>query len=160
MVRGRRALLPVCWEWLAKVHVPGHCPGLELPVLGDWREAGTMLNERASDWSVEWRERGRVEGRAEGHAEGRVEGRVEGHAEGHAEGRLEGHVEIMRRVAARKFGAETARRLAERLAHVPDPERVVEVGDWLVECERGEELLERVRTLCARSAAGDRASGG
>ena len=99
-----------------------------------------MLNERASDWSAEWRERGR--------AEGRVEGRVEGHAE------------IMRRVAARKFGAETAQRLAERLAHVRDPERVVEVGDWLVECERGEELLERVRSLCATSAAGDRASGG
>ena len=37
---------------------------------------------------------------------------------------------------------------------------VVEVGDWLVECERGEELLERVRTLCATTADGDRASGG
>ena len=37
---------------------------------------------------------------------------------------------------------------------------VVEVGDWLVECERGEELLERVQSLCAGSAAGDRASGG
>ena len=105
-------LMRAFWEWLAKVHVPAHCPGLELPVLGDWREAGTMLNERASDWSVEWRERGRAAGHAEGHAEGRVEGRVEG------------HVEIMRRVAARKFGAETAQRLAERLAHVPNPERV------------------------------------
>ena len=90
-----------------------------------------MLNERASDWSVEWREKGQ------------------------AEGRVEGHAEIVRRVAARKFGAETAQRLAERLAHVPDPERVVEVGDWLVECEHGEELLERVQTLCTTSGAGD-----
>ena len=129
-------LLRAFWEWLGTVQVPVHCPGMELPVLKNWREAGTMLNERASDWSVEWAEKGR------------------------AEGRVEGHAEIMRRVAARKFGAETAERMAERLAHVPDPERVVVVGDWLVECERGEELLERVETLCATSGTGDEASHG
>jgi len=133
-------LLRAFWEWLGAVQVPAHCPGMALPVLKNWREAGTMLNDRASDWSAEWVEKGRVEGQVEG--------------------RAEGHAEIMRRVAARKFGAETARRMAERLAHVPDPERVVEVGDWLVECERGEELLERVDTLCATSGAGDEASQG
>ena len=61
----------------------------------------------------------------------------------------------MRRLAARKFGAETAERLAGRLAVIADPERVGEVGEWLLECESGEELLDRVARLCESSTTGD-----
>ena len=49
----------------------------------------------------------------------------------------------MRRLAARKFGPETADRFAERLAEIPDPERLGEVGEWILECDSGEGLLAK-----------------
>ena len=115
------------WEWLRQVQVPAHCPGLRLPALVNWREANTMLSQAAKDWSVPYREEGRAEGQAL----------------------------LMRRLAARKFDPATAERLAERLAGITDPERLAEVGEWLLECEHGDELLKRVERLCAVSAAGD-----
>ena len=41
-----------------------------------------------------------------------------------------------RRQAARKFDDDAGRRLAEALAEVTDAERLAEVGDWIIECER------------------------
>ena len=49
----------------------------------------------------------------------------------------------MRRMAARKFGPATAQRFVERLERVHDSEQVAEIGEWLIECESSEELLER-----------------
>ena len=69
--------------------------------------------------------------------------------------RAEGQAEVMRRQAARKFGVVTADRLAEELERVRDPERVVEIGEWLIECESGEELLDRVRRKCMAAAPPD-----
>ena len=75
-----------------------------------------MLRERVQEWMAEkW-------------------------AQGHAEGQLE----LMRRQAARKFGGETAQRLAERLEPVQDAARLAEIGEWLIECESGEALLARL----------------
>ena len=82
---------------------------------------------------------------------GRAEAR--GHARGHREGHQEGQVRMVHRMAARKFGAETAARLVERLEGLGDWERMAEVGDWLVECESGEALLGRVERLCASPAS-------
>ena len=120
-------LVRAFWAWLGQVHLPAHGLHVELPVLKNWKEAGTMMNEAVNDWTAPWREEGRAEGQAE----------------------------VMRRMAARKFDAETAQRLAERLAEIADPHRVAEVGEWLIECERGDELLDRVERLCASTAAGD-----
>ena len=68
-------------------------------------------------------------------------------ARGRAEGRMEGQVRMMHRMAARKFGPETADRLLERLEGLDDSERVAAVGDWLIECESGEALLGRMERL-------------
>ena len=86
-----------------------------------------MLRERVKEWTAQWL----------------------------AEGRAEGQAEVMRRQAARKFGAVTADRLAEELERVHDPERTVEIGEWLIECESGEELLDRVRRMCMTAARPD-----
>ena len=118
------------------VHLPAQGLDVELPALKNWREAGTMMNEAVNDWTAPWREEGRAEGRAQG------------------------QTEVMRRIAARKFDAETAQRLAERLAEIADPEQVAEVGEWLIECEHGDELIQRVERLCGTSAAGDGPSRG
>ncbi len=64
--------------------------------------------------------------------------------EGREEGRMEGQLRMMHRMAARKFGPETADRLVEQLQGLGDAESVAAVGDWLIECESGEALLERV----------------
>jgi hypothetical protein len=129
-------LIRAFWEWLAQVHLPAHGLDVELPVLKNWKEAGTMMNEAVNDWTAPWREEGRAEGRAQG------------------------QTEVMRRMAARKFDAGTAQRLAERLAEIADPERMAEVGEWLIECEHGDELLDRVESLCGTSAGGDDPSRG
>ena len=89
-----------------------------------------MLRESVNEWTAKWLAQGRVEGQAA----------------------------VMRRMAARKFGPETADRLAERLTKVEDPERVVEVGEWLLECETEEELLARVTRMCETMAAEGHAS--
>ena len=71
-------------------------------------------------------------------------------AESHAEGRAEGHAEqrtLLCRQAAHRFGAETAARLADLIARVEDPNRLAEVGEWIVTCPSGPELLER----CSRT---------
>ena len=129
-------LIRAFWEWLDQVHLPVQGLEVKLPALKNWREAGTMMNEAVKDWTVPWREEGRAEGRAEG------------------------QTEVMRRQAARKFDAETAERLAEQLEAIPDPERLGEVGEWLIECEHGDELLDRVARLCGAPAAGDGPSRG
>ena len=49
-------------------------------------------------------------------------------------------------MAAARFGADTAVRLAGVLAAVVDPARLAEVGDWLVRCETGAEFLAHVDT--------------
>ena len=144
------ALARAFWAWMGYAHVPAWRRKMAWPVLKDWREAGTMLRESVNEWTTKWREEGRVVGRIEGRTEGRVEGRTEG--------RVEGQAAVICRQTARKFGPETADRLAERLAEIPDPERLGEVGEWLLEYDSGEELLARVARLCETAAAEDHAS--
>ena len=128
------ALIDALWQWLGQVHLLMYCPGAELPELTNAREAGTVLDDKVIDWTMQWRAEGRVEGRAEG--------------------RVEGEIAVMRRQAARKFGPETADQLAEQLAKIPDPERLGDVGEWILECKVGEELLARVARLCETVANG------
>ena len=45
------------------------------------------------------------------------------------------------RLARRKFGSETADRLASLLAGVSDPERVGEIADLIIDCASGNDLL-------------------
>ena len=61
----------------------------------------------------------------------------------------------LRRQAASRFDEDTASRLSEALAQVADPERLAEVGEWLVRCDTGAELLARV----AKMAGGRRGAG-
>ena len=115
------SLLDAILSWLGQVHFPMHGIKLEIPKLANVREAVAMLHQVGIDWSAKLR------------AEGRTEGRTEG--------RAEGQIAVMRRQADRKFGPEIAERLAGYLAEISDPERLGEVGEWILECDEGEELL-------------------
>ena len=68
----------------------------------------------------------------------------EGQAEGRAEGRIEGQAELIERMAKLKFGKEAVSGLRKFLHQVVEPERVVEISEWLIECQSDEELLERM----------------
>ena len=74
----------------------------------------------------------------------RTEGRAEGYAAGRAQGRVEGERALLCRLAAQRFGDEVAEGLGELLAGLAS-EDLVPVGDWIVGCASGDELLRRVR---------------
>ena len=57
-----------------------------------------------------------------------------------ADGRREAFV----RMAARRFGADIGRRLGGRLGKVDDPDLLDRVGDLIVDCETGEQLLASI----------------
>ncbi|MCY3611588.1 MAG: hypothetical protein OXH51_08635 [Gemmatimonadetes bacterium] len=57
------------------------------------------------------------------------------------EGRVEGRATMVCRQARLKFGAETAERLSQLLEGIADPERIARIGDRIIECETGAELL-------------------
>ena len=56
--------------------------------------------------------------------------------------------ELLACMAASRFGAEAAERLSTVLAGVAfNPERLYEVGEWLVYCETVDEFLARVNSV-------------
>ena len=62
-------------------------------------------------------------------------------AEGHRlKGLAQGRKTLLVRQASRKFGAETAKRLEELVGSM-GPEQLVRVGDAVVDCNTGDDLL-------------------
>ena len=74
--------------------------------------------KRMQNWEVE---RGRAQGVEQGIAQERA---------------------LLRRMAARRFGAETGDRLAAIIEGMSDAARLAEIGVGIVDCGRGDELLE------------------
>ena len=72
----------------------------------------------------------------------RAEGRAEGIERGIEQG-IAAERDLLRRQATRKFDAGTAERLAGLLSRIDDPERLAEVGDSIIECASGDELIGR-----------------
>ena len=139
-------LLGAFLVWYEQARRRYDLPKLDLSILDDLNEGKTMPNEIMREQVARWTEQRLAEWAAPRMERSRVEGRAEG------------RTEVMRRLAARKFGPETADRLAGRLAKISDPERLGEVGEWLLECDSGEELLDRVARLCETAATEDHAS--
>ena len=134
-------------------------------------EMATLLEARAREWERQWYRQGRAEGikqgrvegveqgiergraegveqgiergRAEGVEQGIERGRAEGVEQGIERGRAEERARLYHRQVARKFGPETAHRLSELLGRIADDGSAVEIGEWIIECETGAELLER-----------------
>jgi hypothetical protein len=72
----------------------------------------------------------------------RAEGRAEGIERGLERG-LAAERELLCRLAGRKFGAGTAERLAGVLAPIGDTGRLAQVGEWIIDCTTGAELIAR-----------------
>ena len=100
--------------------------------------------------SAKVRTKGRAEGRREGREHGMREGMMQGREQGLAHERA-----LLRRMAASRFGRDTAERLGAVLAGIPDPERLAEVGEWLVRCETGDAFLSRVAAAGTETGRSD-----
>ena len=107
----------------------------ELDRLHESDDLEVFFTERA----LAEREKLRAEGRAEGIEQGMEQGIEQGIERGIAAER-----DLLRRLAARKFDAGTAERLAGLLSRIDDPERLAEAGDWIIECVTGADLIARV----------------
>ncbi len=95
--------------------------------LGEVREVKTLVMKSMVD---HWLAEGRMEGLAEGRTEGLAQARADQRAQ-------------LRRLAGRKFGGRAAERLSELIRGVTDPERLAEVGDWIIDCASEAEFLAR-----------------
>ena len=123
-------------DWVRRIAerlMPG---GAHLAAEMTLEDVRMTLVERVSEWPKQWVREGREQGMREGIEQGIEQGRAEERA-------------LLRRMAASRFGADTAERLSGMLAGIADPERLAEVGEWLVRCETAEEFL--ARTESARS---------
>ena len=60
-----------------------------------------------------------------------------------------GGARLINRQAALKFGTGTAERLAGLLEGLTDQDDLDSLGDWILECGSGDELLSRVSGLLA-----------
>ena len=92
---------------------------LRISELGEVREMKTLVMKSMVDHWL-------AEGRSEGEARARADQRAQ-----------------LRRQADRKFGARAAKRLSELVRGVTDPERLAEVGDWIIDCRTEAEFLAR-----------------
>ena len=69
-----------------------------------------------------------------------AEGREQGIEQGIEQGRSE-----ERRLLCRQAALKFTPRLSVLLERLTDPERLVDVGDWIIECRTEDELLARVQ---------------
>ena len=104
------------------------------------------LEERLAEWPKQWLRQGIEQGIKQGVEQGMREGVEQG---------LEHERALLRRLAASRFGVETAERLSGVLAGIADPEGLAEVGEWLVRCETGGEFLARVDPAAGANRRGD-----
>ncbi len=88
---------------------------------------------------------GLEQGRAQGMEQGRAQGMEQGRAQGMERGLAQGRVALLGRQAERRFGAGVAGQLTTLLADVSDLSRLDKAGEWLMECDTGEALLERLQ---------------
>ena len=80
-------------------------------------------------------------------ARGLAQGRVQGKAEGMERGLAQGRVTLLEQLAEQRFGAGVAGRMAALLSDVSDTSRLDAAGRWLVACDSGEALLERLPAI-------------
>ena len=123
--------------------IPGDCvfptaaaqcklKGTALESLPGMEEVGPMLQDLVAGWVAEGREQGLKEGIDQGIEQGIEQVRGEERRR-------------LCRQAALKFTPETAPRLSVLLECLTDPESLLQVGDWIIECKTERELLASVQ---------------
>ena len=142
----RAGLRKVFLKWLDQLAAQ---IGVDLSIL----EVKSMREDLEADGEVRLMVEERLQAsldkmKAQSYQEGFEEGVKENFEKGLEEARQEARQEkldLVRRMTARKFGADTARCLDPLLVGIKDPERLSSVFDWIIDCTTGPELLARLR---------------
>ena len=112
------------WLWALRRRLDGGDPPPRPPEDLDLEEMAVSLEERVAQWPKPYIEQGINLGREEG---------------------VEHERRLLRRQAAARFDSATADRLAAAIASEANPQRLMEVGEAIVRCATGSELLREVR---------------
>ena len=118
-------------DWIRQMAERLAPAGAAMPPLRTWEEVRMTLVERVAEWPKQWLREGREQGLAEGREQGIEQGVDQQRA-------------LLCRMAAARFGADTAAHLADVLAPTADPARLAEIGEWLVRCETAAGFLARL----------------
>ena len=89
----------------------------------------------------------RAEARAEGVQQGIQQGIQQAIQRGIQQGiqqAIQRQRKLLCRLAERKFGTEAALRVAGLLAGTDDQSRLEDVGEWIIDCEEGSDLIARL----------------
>ena len=103
----------------------------------------SFLDARVQEANSKLKAEGLEKGLEQGLEKGLEKGLEQGLEKGLEQG-LERERELLQGLAKRRFGAETADRLAACLAQIREHDRMMAIGSWLLDCASGAELLDRV----------------
>ena len=131
---GQREIRRSFGEWVRLVLAQRGRDASELSSRPQLEEVRTMLAERVNEWFDEAEEKGFKRGIERGIERGVERGIEAARAEERA---------LLCRMAARKFDAETSERLAVTLERVASPGDLAEIGEAIIECDTGADLLDR-----------------
>ena len=120
--RGAEELRRAFVDWIRQIAGRLAPAGASVAPVRTLEEANMSLVERVAEWPKQWLREGRAQGLTQGVDQQRA---------------------LLCRQAAARFDADTAVRLAHLLAPIADPERLAEVGVWLVRCDTATEFLAR-----------------
>ena len=123
------------WLWALRRRLEGGGPAPRLPEDVDLEDMAVSLEERVAEWPKPYLRQGREEGMEQGISLGREQGMEQG---------MEHERQLLRRLAAARFDSATADRLAAAIGAEADPQRLMEVGEAIVRCATGLELLREV----------------
>ena len=135
------------WLWALRRRLEGGGPAPRLPEDVDLEDMAVSLEERVAEWPKPYLRQGREEGISIGREQGISLGREQGIGLGREQGieqGIEHERQLLRRLAAARFDSATADRLAAAIGAEADPQRLMEVGEAIVRCATGLELLREV----------------
>lgn len=121
--------------WLKTLLVRVKFPEEHLNTIDRLYEVNSMLLERMQSWTERWKQ------------EGLMQGIAEGMEKGIKRGYLAGERETYVRLARLRFDLEIANQLVPLLEQIQDRQQLAQVGEWLIQCESGAELLSRIERL-------------
>ena len=135
----RRAFAEMARQLVGRSRMAGSQAGLvealrELAQAGDLNAMASTLGERIDEYAEEKA--------AERHRQGVAQGLERG---------LRHERAMLSRQVARKFDAGTAARLEALLEGIDDPERFARIGEDVIDCATGAELLARVEGVAGRA---------
>ena len=123
------------WLWALDRGLDDGDPARQPPEDLDLEDMAVSLEDRVREWRKPYIQQGREEGIKMGREQGISLGREQG---------MEHERQLLRHLAAARFDSATADRLATAIGGEADPQRLMKVGEAIVRCKTGSELLRKV----------------